>query len=194
MRLAPFMLADLRYASRQMNVVLQSTRPLDALAPEIRRVLGAMDRGLPVIQLRTMDDVVGASLTRQRFLSLLLGIFAAVALALAAIGTYGILSYMVTERQREIGIRMALGADARRVLRLVLGQGLVIAAVGIGLGLAGAAVLSRLTSSLLYGVSPSDPLTFGVVTAVIMVVATIACLVPSWRAARVDPLAAIREQ
>jgi ABC-type antimicrobial peptide transport system permease subunit len=147
---------------------------------------------LPIIQLRTMEDVIGASVTRQRFLSLLLGIFAAVALTLAAIGTYGILSYMVTERQREIGIRMALGADNGQVMRMIMGQGLAIAAIGILIGIAGAYALSRLTASLLYGVSPSDPLTFVTVAGVITIVAAAACLVPTRRAMRVDPLEAIR--
>ena len=180
------------FAQSQMNVVLQSTRPIEALAPGIRQAVREMDPALPIVQLRTMEEVVGASVTRQRFLSMLLGIFAAVALTLAAIGTYGILSYMVTERHREIGIRIALGADARRVVRMVLKQGLGIALIGIVLGIGGAYGLSRLTASLLYGVSPSDPLTFGTVAFVIATVATAACLIPARRAMRVDPLEAMR--
>jgi predicted permease len=180
------------FSFTQMNVVLKSTRPLEALAPAIRSAVRQMDASLPIVQLRTMDEVIGASVTRQRFLSLLLGIFAAVALTLAAIGTYGILSYMVTERQREIGIRMALGADNGQVMRMIMGQGLTIAVIGIAIGVAGAYALSRLTASLLYGVSPSDPLTFATVAAVITVVATAACVVPTRRAMRVDPLEAIR--
>src|SRR4029079_14813008 len=128
--------------------------------PAIRQALREMDPALPIIQLRSMEDVIGASVTRQRFLSTLLAIFAVVALTLAAIGTYGILSYMVTERHREIGIRMALGADRGGVIRLIMGQGLGIALGGVLLGVAGAYGLSRLTRSLLYGVSPSDPTTF----------------------------------
>ena len=139
------------FAPAQMNILMKSSRPLEALAPGIRRAVREMDPALPIVQLRTMEEVVGASVTRQRFLSLLLGIFAAVALTLAAIGTYGILSYMVTERHREIGIRMALGAGNSQVVSLVLGQGLGIAAVGIALGIGGAMALSQLTSSLLYG-------------------------------------------
>jgi predicted permease len=180
------------FAPAQMNVVLKTTRPLDAIAPSIRSAVRAMDPALPIIQLRTMEDVVGASVTRQRFLSLLLGIFGVVALTLAAIGTYGILSYMVTERQREIGIRIALGADTNRVVRLVMGQGMTIAVGGIVLGIAGASVLSRLTQSLLYGVKPSDPLTFVAVAGVITVVAAVACALPTRRAMRVDPLESIR--
>jgi predicted permease len=176
----------------QMNVVIRSRRPVEELAPQIRRAVSAADPTLPIVQLRTMEGVFGDSVTRQRFLSLLLGIFAVVALVLAAIGTYGILSYMVTERQREIGIRMALGAGSGQVVRLVLGQGLGMAIVGIVLGVAGALGLSRLTTSLLFGVSPADPATFSVVAAAIALVAMVACVVPTRRATRVDPLAAIR--
>ncbi|HEY9226718.1 MAG TPA: ABC transporter permease, partial [Gemmatimonadaceae bacterium] len=175
------------YAPQQMNIVIKTPRQLESVAPAIRQAVRSMDRTLPIIQLRTMEDVVGASVTRQRFLSMLLTIFAAVALTLAAIGTYGILSYMVTERHREIGIRMALGAGDGRVVRLVLGQGMAIAVSGIVLGVGGASVLSRLTRSLLYGVSPSDPLTFATVSLVIAVVAVAACVVPTRRAMRVDP-------
>jgi len=180
------------FAPRQMNIVLEVSRPLSSLAPAIRETVSAIDPGLPIVRLRTMDDVVGDSLTRQRFLSLLLGIFAAVALLLAAIGTYGILAYMVSERQREIGIRMALGAGNSQVLGLVFKQGITIALVGIAVGVAGALALSRLTKSLLYGVDPADPATFGIVAGVIVVVATAACLIPMRRATRVDPLTAIR--
>jgi predicted permease len=181
-----------QFAPGQMNVVLRSSRAVDQLAPQIRRAVSATDPALPIVQLRTMEAVFGDSVTRQRFLSLLLGIFAVVALVLAAVGTYGILSYMVSERQREIGIRMALGAGSGQVVRLVLGQGLGMAAVGIGLGVAGALGLARLTTSLLYGVSPADPATFVAVAGVIGVVAIVACVVPTRRATRVDPLAAIR--
>ena len=180
------------FAPGQMNVVMKSTRPLAALAPAIRRAVREMDPSMPIVQLRSMEDVIGASVTRQRFLSLLLGIFAVVALTLAAIGTYGILSYMVTERQREIGIRMALGAGQSQVVGLVLRQGLTIAGLGIGIGMLGALWLSRLTSTLLFGVSPSDVPTYVGVAALIAAVATVACLVPTRRATRVDPLEAIR--
>jgi putative ABC transport system permease protein len=180
------------FTPRSMNLVLHTRRPLEAIAPAIRRAVHDMDPSLPIVQMRTMDEVVGASVTRQRLVSLLLGIFALVALALAAIGTYGILAYMVTERQREIGIRMALGAGPGRVGQLVLGRGLGIAGVGVVLGLAGALGLSRLVASLLYGVKPSDPATFGVVASVIALVSVAACLVPIRRARSVDPLTVMR--
>jgi predicted permease len=180
------------FAPRQMNLVLETSRPLPSLLPGIRSAVSAIDPGLPIVQMRTMEDVIGASLTRQRFLSLMLGIFAAVALLLAAIGTYGVLSYMISERHREIGIRMALGAGNSQVIGLVLKQGITIAAVGIVVGVGGALALSRITQSLLYGVDPADPATFGAVVGVIAVVATAACLIPMRRATRVDPLTAIR--
>ena len=182
------------YAPGSMNIVLRSELPLATLAPAIRRAVATRNPGLPVVQLRTMDDVFGASVTRQRFLSQLLGLFALVALVLAAVGTYGILSYLVTERQREIGIRMALGAGRGQVVRLVLAQGLTMALIGIVVGIAGAFALSRLITSLLYGVSPADPLTFVTVAGVIGVVALAACIVPTRRATRVDPLTAIRAE
>ncbi|HEX9562788.1 MAG TPA: ABC transporter permease [Gemmatimonadaceae bacterium] len=180
------------FAPLQMNFVLQASPRLDALIPQVRRAVAAIDPALPIIQLRTMEDVIGDSLVRQRFLSQLLAVFAGVALLLAAIGTYGILSYMVTERNREIGIRLALGAGNRQVVRLVLRQGISLALAGIAVGVAGALVLSRITESLLYGVTPSDPLTFGTVAGVITLVAVAACVVPTRRAMRVDPLTAIR--
>jgi predicted permease len=182
------------FAPRQMNLVLEVSRPLTSLMPAIRDAVKAIDPGLPIVQLRTMEDVVGASLTRQRFLSMLLGIFAAVALLLAAIGTYGVLSYMVSERHREIGIRMALGAGTGQVVGLVVRQGFTIALIGIVVGVAGALALSRLTQTLLYGVDPADPATFVSVVAVIALVASAACLIPMRRATRVDPLTAIRAE
>ena len=182
------------FAPGQMNIVLRSSRPIEALAPAIRRAVATRDPGLPIVRMRTMEDVFGESVTRQRFLSQLLGLFAGVALLLSAVGTYGILAYLVTERQREIGIRMALGAGRGQVVRLVLGQGLTMAVLGIVVGVVGALALSRLMTSLLYGVSPADPLTFGAVAAVIAAVALAACVVPTRRATRVDPLTAIRAE
>jgi putative ABC transport system permease protein len=182
------------FIPRQMNIVLRSTRSLDALAPGIRRMMAEMDPSLPIVQLRTMDQVFDDSVPRQRFLSQLLVAFGLVALVLAAVGTYGILSYMVTERQREIGVRMALGAGRGQVAGLVMRQGVVMAAIGIAIGLAGALAASRVTASLLFGVSPVDPVTFVGVSLVIVAVAALASLIPTRRATRVDPLVAMRAE
>jgi predicted permease len=186
--------AALGGANRNLNVVVRSTLPLESLARVVREQVNAMDRTLPIVRLRTMDDVFSDSVARQRFLAQLLGIFAALALILAAVGTYGVLSYLVTERQREIGIRMALGADRTNVLSLVLRQGLSTTVIGLVLGLAGAVGLTRLASSLLFEVKPTDPVTFGAVAGVITLVALLACVVPAQRATRVDPMVALREE
>jgi ABC-type antimicrobial peptide transport system permease subunit len=141
-----------------------------------------------------MESVFGDSVSRQRFLSLLLAIFAGVALALAAIGTYGVLSYLVTERQREIGIRVALGASTAGIVRLVLRQGMSITLTGLAIGILGALTLAKVVQTLLFGVKPTDPVTYVGVGLMILVVALIACLVPANRAMRVDPLVAIRNE
>jgi predicted permease len=181
-------------APRNMNVVVRSTLPAASLARVVRDAVNAMDRSLPIVKLRTMDDVFADSISRQRFLAQLLGVFAGLALALAAVGTYGILSYLVTERQREIGIRMALGADRGNVLSLVLKQGLSTTVIGLVIGVVGALALTRLASSLLFEVKPSDPLTFGAVAGVITLVALLACVIPARRATKVDPMVALREE
>jgi len=187
-------IAEFGGAPRNMNVVVRSTLPLASLARVVRENVNAMDRTLPVVKLRTMDDVFSDSIARQRFLAQLLGIFAGLALALAAVGTYGVLSYLVTERQREIGIRMALGADRGKVLSLVLTQGMSTTVFGLVVGVAGALGLTRLASSLLFEVKPTDPLTFAAVAAVITLVALVACVVPARRATKVDPIVALREE
>jgi predicted permease len=186
--------AAVQFAPNNMNVVLRTTRSVPALAASIRSTVRSMDPGLPIIDLRTMDEVFSDAVVRPRFLAQLLGIFAALALALAAVGTYGILSYMVTERRREIGIRMALGADVSEVMSLVLGQGFRVTLLGLVLGVLGALALNRLAASLLFGVAPTDPMTFLAVSAFITAVALVACLVPARRATRVDPMVALRDE
>ncbi len=182
------------YAPTALNFVVRSSRGADALSPAIQSAVRSLDPGLPIVELRSMEGVFGDSVSRQRFLSLLLGIFASVALALAAIGTYGVLSYLVTERQREIGIRVALGASAGGIVRLVLRQGMSITVIGIVAGVIGALGLARLTQSLLFGVSPTDFGTYATVGMMILAIALLACLVPARRAMRVDPLVAIRDE
>jgi ABC-type antimicrobial peptide transport system permease subunit len=141
-----------------------------------------------------MDDVFAESIRTPRLLAQLLGAFAGLALLLAAIGTYGVLSYMVTERRREIGIRMALGADQGRVVGLVMRQGLLVTIVGLAVGIAGALGLNRLIASLLFGVQPTDLATFAAVVATIGLVAALACWLPAWRASRVDPTVVLRDE
>ena len=181
-----------QYVPTQLNVVVRTTQPLGRVGPSITSLVRQMDPTLPIVQMRTMDGVFAGTVTRQRFLSTLLAIFGGVALVLAAIGTYGVVSYIVTEREREIGIRVALGADSGMIVRLVLVQGLSLALIGIVIGVGGAFGLSRLTQKLLFGVSPSDPATYAGVAAVIAAIALVACMVPARRAMTVDPLTAIR--
>jgi ABC-type antimicrobial peptide transport system permease subunit len=160
----------------------------------VHDAVAGIDRTLPVVKLRTVEDVFAESIGRPRLLADLLGIFAALALLLAAIGSYGVLAYMVTERRREIGIRMALGADRPSVLRMVLTQGLRLTIVGVVIGLAVAFSVNRVLSSLLFGVQPADPLTMGVVVALIAVVGLVACYVPAHGATRVDPMIVLRDE
>ena len=181
------------FAPNSMNFVVRSTMPLSSLANEYRRAVQELDPTLPLIRMRSMDTVIGDAIARPRFLTVLLGIFAGLALMLAAVGTYGILAYLVTERKQEIGIRMALGADRGKVLRLVLGRGLLLSGIGLAIGLAASLGLTRVMATLLFNVTPTDPLTLASVAAVIALVAAAACIIPAWRATRVDPLTVLRD-
>ena len=177
-----------------MNVVLRTTLPPAALSQTIERVVRAADRTVPIVRLQEMDGVFAESIRRPRLLAQLVGAFAGLALLLAAIGTYGVLSYMVAERRREIGIRLALGAERSSVLAQVMKQGLVLTAVGVLAGLAGAFGLNRLIASLLFGVQPTDATTLVAVIATITLVATVACWLPAWRASRLDPNVVLRDE
>jgi len=182
------------FAPRNMNIVIRSSLPFDALAADVRRVVGAMDPTLPLVKLRTMDEVFAETIARPRFLAVLLMIAAGLALALAAIGTYGILSYSVSQRRREIGIHMAMGASRGRVLGMVLGQGMALAVVGLVLGVGASFLLTRFLQAQLFNVKPSDPATLFAVTAFIATVALVACYVPARRATRVDPMVVLRDE
>jgi putative ABC transport system permease protein len=181
------------FAPGNMNVVIRSAMPEEALTREIQAAVRAQDASLPIVKLRTMDQVFADSAARPRFLAVLLGIFAGLALALAAIGTYGILSYSVTERTKEIGIHMALGASRGSVLGMVLRQGMRLTLTGLIVGLIASVALTRLLQSQLFNVTPTDPLTLASVAGFIAVIAILACYVPARRATLVDPMVTLRE-
>jgi putative ABC transport system permease protein len=154
----------------------------------------AVDGEQPVANIRTMEQVIDASVAQPRFTATLLMIFAAIALVLASIGIYGVMSYSVTERTKEFGILMAVGAQQRDVLKMVLGQGLKVALVGVAVGLLAAILLTRVLVNQLYGMSATDPLTFVGVSLLLLMVALVACYVPALRATKVDPIIALRHE
>jgi predicted permease len=174
-------------------VARTSSNPAD-LANAMVREIHAVDAGVPVYDIRTMQERLYDSLARQRFATAMLGAFAAFALLLAAVGVYGVISYLVTQSTHDIGLRLALGAQPGQILGLVLRQGMALAAAGIVAGLIGAAALTRVMASLLFGVSATDALTFGLVAAILAAVVCVATLIPARRATGVDPMVALREE
>ena len=179
---------------RWMDVAVRADGNAAALAPMVRREILALDRNVPVAKLRTMDGVLAESVASRRFNVLLLGSFAAIALLLAVAGIYGVMSYLVVQRTREIGVRMALGATPAQVVRLVTGRGLLLAAVGIGLGTVAAILLARFIEAMLFTVSGTDLVTFVAAAIVLWLAAAAACVIPARRAGRVDPLIALRTE
>jgi putative ABC transport system permease protein len=177
---------------RWMYPTIRGAAASGVLLAQVKERLWAIDNQLPVTQVFTMSDVLAASLDHQRFSLVLLGIFAAVALALAVVGIYGVMSYAITQRTNEIGIRVALGAQRGNILWLILGQGLRLALVGGTLGILASFALTRYMSHLLFGISPRDPQTFVAITFVLFAVALLACYLPARRAMRVDPIVALR--
>lgn len=183
----------LNNASGNMNIVVRSSLPEEALAQEIQRSVRAQDPALPIVKLRSMEQGFADSAARPRFLAELLAIFAGLALALAAIGTYGILSYSVSERTKEIGIHMALGATRGSVLGMILGQGMRLTSIGLVTGLIASVGLTRLLQAQLFNVKPTDPATLTAVTVFIAAIAFVACYIPAQRATRVDPMVTLRD-
>jgi len=173
-------------------LVLHTSRQPLSLVADVRRALAQTDASLPLFSVRTMDQVIGENAQGQQFLSLLVGSFAGLAVLLAAVGIYGVLSYMVTERTREIGIRISLGASRSRVLGQVILDGMRLAAVGFALGIVGALAAGRVLGSLLHEVKPGDPAIFLVTAGFLASVAMLACYLPARRAARLDPMTALR--
>jgi putative ABC transport system permease protein len=160
----------------------------------VRSALQSVDRDVPLSRIRVLEELVAESMGQRRLSMILLGVFAGLALLLASLGIYGVMSYSVTQRSRDLGVRMALGAARGSVLGLVLRQGMVLAVAGVGIGLVGAFALTRLISSQLYAVKPTDPATFAVVAFLLLAIALVATFVPALRATRVDPVVALREE
>jgi putative ABC transport system permease protein len=175
------------------SVVVKSTADPSTVMSAIRAQVRELDRDLPLSELRQLKELVSASVSRPRFYTMVLGVFASIALVLAAVGIYGVISYAVSLRTRELGIRIALGATGRQVSGLVLQQGVTLALAGVVIGGAGAYWLTRLLTKLLFGVSATDPFTYVGVAALLTAIAALACYIPARRAARVDPLLAMRE-
>jgi len=175
-----------------VSIVVRTAGAPSVLANPVRQIVRELDRDLPVYGVLTMEQRIADSVGRQRFYATLIGIFAAVALALAAIGLYGVIAYAVTQRKHELGVRVALGATSTRISRMVVTEGVALTAAGVVLGLGGALATSGIIANLLYGVTARDPLTFGGVALVLGAVAALASYLPARRAARVDPLEAMR--
>jgi putative ABC transport system permease protein len=179
------------WSNNLMLAVQTSTSP-DALTSAISEEVHRLDPEQPVTSIRTMDQLLSRTLSEAKFSLMLFGLFAALGLVLASIGIYGVMATAVTQRTHEIGLRMALGAQKRDVLRLVIGEGMLLVVIGIGAGLASALALTRLMSTLLFGVSATDPITLMLITIVLGTVALLACYIPARRATKVDPLVALR--
>jgi predicted permease len=187
-----FYLPQTQFPTRAMTVALQSSADAAGVLSAVKRELRGLDRDLPMYYVRSMGQRVDESLARRRFSMLLLAVFAGVALALATIGIYGVMAYLVSQGTREIGIRMALGATQRDVLGLIVRQGMTLAISGLAIGLAGAFLLTRLIRSLLFGVEATDPLTFVGISVLLAFIALLASYLPAQRAARIDPMVSLR--
>ncbi|HLJ41841.1 MAG TPA: FtsX-like permease family protein, partial [Candidatus Acidoferrales bacterium] len=177
-----------------MTLAIRTPGPSSGLVEEVKKQVWSLDSQLPVSDVQMMEDLMVESLATQRFNMLLLGLFAVLALILAAVGIYGLISYGISQRTHEIGIRIALGAQRGAVLRMVMGEGAKLVFLGIAIGSAGAFALTRLMASLLFEVKPTDPSTFAGVAILLAIVALAACYIPARRAMKVDPMVALRHE
>jgi putative ABC transport system permease protein len=175
-------------------IALKTAGPPATLIASARAAIASIDKDQPVTRVRTMGEVAAEATERPRFRAALVSTFAAMALVLAAVGVFGVLTFSVRERRREFGVRMALGATSGDILRLVLGAGVRIAGTGAVIGVAAAALLTRALASLLFGVTPLDPVTFAAAPALLVITALVACVAPALRAVRVDPAVTLRQE
>ncbi len=175
-----------------MHVVVKTAVGPAILLPAIRQEVASVDANLPIYQVREMEFYASRRTSRPRFYALLMGLFAFLALVLGVVGLYGVISYSVSQRTHEIGIRMAMGAQPRDILKMVVGQGLWLTLIGVVLGLAGAFAFTRFLESLLFGVSATDPVTFAGIALLLTAVALLACYLPARRATKIDPMVALR--
>jgi putative ABC transport system permease protein len=176
-----------------MTVLIRTTAGVSDVASTLRGILRQIDAEMPIDEVEPLDRVVAQTIAQPRFRTTLLSAFALSALVLAIVGVYGVISYTVAQRRREMGVRSALGATPADLVSLVLRQGLTLAVAGVAAGLVGALALSGLVSGLLYGVAATDPATLAVAAVALVTVAALACAVPAWRTMRLDPLAALRD-
>jgi predicted lysophospholipase L1 biosynthesis ABC-type transport system permease subunit len=183
-----------QFAYRSMSVVVRSQAPPESVLSAVRQEIWSLDPGLPISDVQTMGDRTADLIAQPRFSMALLALFAAIATLLAAVGLYAVMAYSVSQRRHELGVRMALGAEPRAVLGLVVGHGMRVASLGVAAGLVGAFFASRLLRQLLYGVSPTDLATFAGVATLLLAVAFLASYLPARRAARLDPVRALRAE
>jgi putative ABC transport system permease protein len=183
-----------QFAPVNAVVFLRSRTDAASLGEAVRHEVEAVDANVPVHSISTMDQIIARSVADRRFALELLGVFAAVALLLAAVGIYGVMSYSFSQRTHEVGVRVALGAQRLDILRMAIGEGMRVVVIGLASGLVGAAIVARVFRSMLFGIGPADPMTFVCVSAILAAVALFACYIPAQRATRVDPLVALREE
>jgi ABC-type antimicrobial peptide transport system permease subunit len=186
--------AQWRFADTAMSLVVRARGSAAALAPALRQAIWSIDKDQPIVRVAMMDDLLAGTVAGRRFALILLQAFALTALILVAAGIYGVLAGSVAERTREIGVRAALGASRGSLLGLVFREGMLLTGCGIALGLAGALAASQALATLLFGISPLDPLTYVGVIALMMAVSLIACWTPAWRAVRLDPATTLRAE
>lgn len=183
----------LQSPERRLILLVRAGGDPTRLASAVRSEIRALDKNVLVSSSLTLEDLLARNVAQRRFQTWLLALFSALALLLSAVGIYGVMSYAVTQSRRELGIRMALGAQARDVLKLVVGQGMLLTVLGVGIGLLAASALTRVLAGLLFEVTPSDPVTFIAAPLVLLAVALLACFVPAQRATKVDPMIALRD-